>query len=206
MLAHGSLEPLAKKFPSQYRPILDLDMAGEWDRTVATCMVIEAARARGILDDARQMNGIRECFDEVWPGFGIAWENCSGNYIKILRESPADWKRGLSGEIAAHLLALTNKADAALKSSARTKEFIQPISQLILVSFGEFGNPQVGIESFLRKMLPKVEQKTGIDLGLGRKGMKDDPVTRNNIITTLFHMFATQMIDTIAGEIPKTAG
>lgn len=194
-LAKVSLVPFIDRF-SLYRPIVESELMEVWDSIVTIAMAGVAAQAKGLLSDPSGRKELKKALDEKLYGGAVGFDDYYEYTILRTKKTRAPWS-SVSAKWVADNLRLHSKANAALKKNASELDFVNSLSAFMNMSFG---STEVGLSHFLGVMALDAERSMGIDLGLGTKGAKKDPVKKAVILAEIFELFARKTVEMIAED------
>lgn len=192
-LAKVALVPLMKRFP-QYGAVIESDLTDTWDYLMTIALTGVAANARGILSDAEARASLKNALDKELQGGSRAFDDYYEYTTLRTRESGASWS-GVSAMWVAENFRGHSNTNADLKRNAEQLDFVNPIAAFMNISFG---STDVGFSQFMGVMALEAEEKMEIDMGLGRKGTKQDSRKKLQILAEIFELFAIKTVEMIA--------
>lgn len=192
-LAKATLAPMIKRFP-QYNAVVESDLTNTWDFLMTIAMAGVAANAKGILSNADARASLRSSLDNKLHGGGNAFDNYYKYTNLRMRVVGASWS-GVSAMWMTENLRRHNNANATFKQIADALEFVNPLAAFMDMSFGSTIG---GFSDFLGVMTLEVEEKMGIDIGLGTRGTRRNPIKKVEILAEIFELFARNTVDMIA--------
>ncbi len=199
-LAMVSLVPFCHHFP-EYRPIVESELMEVWDSLVTIAMTGVAARAMNLLSEPTDLIELTEALDKELFAGAVGFDDYYEYTLFRTTQTGASWS-GVSAMWVAQNLSLHSKSNDALKNILHQLDFINSLCLFMYVSFGS-GSNEVGISHFLHVMLLEAEKNTGIDFGLGTKGVKKDTFKKVEIIIELFEQYARKTVENIADSLKQ---
>ena len=197
-LAMVSLVPFCDHF-QEYLPIVESELMEVWDSLVTIAMTGVAARAMNLLSEPTDLIELKEALDKELFAGADGFDDYYEYTLFRTTQTGASWS-GVSAMWVAQNLSLHSKANDALKNILHQLDFI---NSLCLFMFVSFGSNEVGISHFLDVMVLEAEKNTGIDFGLGTKGVKKDTFKKVEIIIELFEQYARKTVENIADSLKQ---
>jgi hypothetical protein len=159
VLAMAALAPLLKTFPT-FRPVIESNLEEVWDLLVGIAMAGVALHTRGVLSNPAVREELKEA---LVASFGIG-SGLLDDYYEYAdlrtRETTLPWS-GVSAMWVADSFRLHPGANDALRASASTLDFVNPLASFISLSFGSMG---AGVSDFVDRALREIEKREGSDM------------------------------------------
>lgn len=197
-LAMVSLVPFCDHFP-EYRPIAESELMEVWDSLVTIAMTGVATRAMNLLSEPTDLIELKEALDKELFAGAVGFDDYYEYTLFRTTQTGASWS-GVSAMWVAQNLSLHSKANDALKNILHQLDFINSLCLFMSVSFA---SNEVGISRLLDVMVLEAEKNTGIDFGLGTKGVKKDTFKKVEIIIELFEQYARKTVENIADSLKQ---
>ena len=194
-LAKVALMPIVNRFPD-YAPILDSELVEVWDGLMTVAMTGVAVHAEGNISDPKAQQEIKKSLSNTW---GINPELFDDYYAytkQRTQDTGASWS-GVSAMWVADYLRLQSKANTSLKQNAKKLEFINRLAGFMNVAFGSI---EIGFAYFYWNIAHDVEKDTGIDMGFGTQGTKNDSLKRVQLSVEICKSFAKHAVELIAAK------
>lgn len=159
VLAMGALAPFIKTFPA-FRPIIESDLTDAWDLLTGVAMAGVALHTRGVLSDPAAREELKKA---LVASFGTGSDLLDDYYQYVdlrTRETTLPWS-GVSAMWVADCMRLHPGANDALRASASTLDFVNPLAGFINISFGSMED---GVADFMDRTFREIEKSEGSDV------------------------------------------